>query len=136
VRAELTDDLPLVAGDRVQLQQVILNLLQNASADAMSDVSDRLRQLLIRTERDEGDHVRLTVQDVGVGLGPQAMDRLFDTFYTTKGDGMGIGLSISRSIIENHHGRLWAIPNDGPGATFSFSIPRIPEGLTRSLSRK
>ena len=129
VRSELADDLPLVAGDRVQLQQVILNLLQNAS-DAMSDVNDRQRRLLIRTERDESDRVRLTVQDVGVGLGPQAMDRLFDTFYTTKGDGMGIGLSISRSIIENHHGRLWATPNDGPGAAFSFSIPRIPEGVT------
>ena len=129
VRSELADDLPLVAGDRVQLQQVILNLLQNAS-DAMSDINDRQRRLLIRTERDESDRVRLTVQDVGVGLGPQAMDRLFDTFYTTKGDGMGIGLSISRSIIENHHGRLWATPNDGPGAAFSFSIPRIPEGVT------
>ena len=129
VRSELADDLPVVAGDRVQLQQVILNLLQNAS-DAMSDVNDRQRRLLIRTERDESDRVRLTVQDVGVGLGPQAMDRLFDTFYTTKGDGMGIGLSISRSIIENHHGRLWATPNDGPGAAFSFSIPRIPEGVT------
>ena len=129
VRSELADDLPLVAGDRVQLQQVILNLLQNAS-DAMSDINDRQRRLLIRTEPDESDRVRLTVQDVGVGLGPQAMDRLFDTFYTTKGDGMGIGLSISRSIIENHHGRLWATPNDGPGAAFSFSIPRIPEGVT------
>jgi signal transduction histidine kinase len=74
--------------------------------------------------------VQLTVQDDGVGLDPRASDRLFEPFYTTKGDGMGMGLSVSRSIIERHHGRLWAVPNDGPGATFSFSIPRDPEGTT------
>jgi len=122
LRHELADGLPVVAGDRIQLQQVILNLVRNAS-DAMSAVEDRPRQLVIRTERDEGDRVRLTVQDTGVGLDPQAADRLFDAFYTTKGDGMGIGLSVSRSIIEAHQGRLWATGNDGPGATFSFSIP-------------
>src|SRR5712664_1809068 len=122
LRPEFADDLPLVTGDRVQLQQVILNLLKNAS-DAMSAVNDRPRQLQIRTERGTDDQVRLTVQDAGVGLDPQAMDRLFQAFYTTKNDGMGIGLSVSRSIIERHHGRLWAEPNDGPGATFSFSIP-------------
>jgi len=120
---ELAEDLPLVTGDRVQLQQVIINLLRNAS-DAMSAVNDRPRQLVIRTERDEGDHVRLTMQDEGVGLDPQAMDKLFEAFYTTKNDGMGIGLSVSRSIIESHSGRLWATTNNGPGATFSFSIPR------------
>jgi len=125
LRPELAEDLPLVTGDRVQLQQVILNLLRNAS-EAMSTVDDRPRQLLIRTERDEGDRVRLTVQDAGVGFEPQAADRLFDAFYTTKNDGMGIGLSVSRSIIESHHGRLWATLNDGPGATFSFSLPRGP----------
>jgi C4-dicarboxylate-specific signal transduction histidine kinase len=123
LRPEFADDLPVVTGDRVQLQQVILNLLKNAS-DAMSAVNDRPRQLQIRTERGTDDQVRLTVQDAGVGLDPQAMDRLFQAFYTTKNDGMGIGLSVSRSIIERHHGRLWAEPNDGPGATFSFSIPR------------
>ncbi len=122
LRPEFADDLPVVTGDRVQLQQVILNLLKNAS-DAMSAVNDRPRQLQIRTERGTDDQVRLTVQDAGVGLDPQAMDRLFQAFYTTKNDGMGIGLSVSRSIIERHHGRLWAEPNDGPGATFSFSIP-------------
>jgi PAS domain S-box-containing protein len=127
LRSELADDLPLVTGDRVQLQQVILNLLRNAS-DAMSAVEDRPRQLLIRTERDEGDHVRLTVQDAGVGFDPQGAERIFDAFYTTKSDGMGIGLSVSRSIIESHQGRLWATRNDGPGATFSFSIPRASEG--------
>jgi PAS domain S-box-containing protein len=129
LRTELADDLPLVTGDRVQLQQVILNLLQNAS-DAMSPVEDRPRQLLIRTERDEGDRVRLTVRDSGIGFGPQALERIFDAFYTTKNNGMGIGLSVSRSIIESHRGRLWAEPNDGPGATFSFSIPLLPKGVT------
>jgi signal transduction histidine kinase len=113
-----------VTGDRVQLQQVILNLVRNAS-DAMSAVDDRPRQLLIKTEPDEGDQVRLSVQDAGVGFDPQAMKKLFEAFYTTKDDGMGIGLSVSRSIIESHRGRLWATSNDGPGATFSFSIPRV-----------
>ncbi len=126
LRVELGDDLPPVSGDRVQLQQVILNLIRNAS-EAMSTVDDRPRELLIRTERDEGDCVRLSVKDTGVGLDPQAVDRLFEVFYTTKNDGMGIGLSVSRTIVENHRGRLWAAPNDGPGATFSFSIPCKPE---------
>jgi signal transduction histidine kinase len=134
VRAELADDLPLITGDRVQLQQVILNLLRNAS-DAMSGVNDRPRKLLIRSEREEGDRVRLSVQDAGVGFEPQVVGRLFEAFYTTKSGGMGIGLSVSRSIIESHRGRLWAAPNDGPGAIFSFSIPRAPYGArdTRSL---
>jgi PAS domain S-box-containing protein len=129
LRPELTDDLPRVTGDRVQLQQVILNLLRNAS-DAMSAVHDRPRELVIRTERDEGDRVRVSVQDAGVGLDSQSVEKLFQAFYTTKEDGMGIGLSVSRSIIESHHGRLWAAPNDGPGVTFSFSIPRGPDGMT------
>ena len=129
VRLELAADLPLVSGDGVQLQQVILNLLRNAS-DAMSTVADRPRQLVIRTERDEEDRVRLSVKDVGVGFDPQAANRLFAAFYTTKNDGMGIGLSVSRSIIERHRGRLWATLNDGPGATFSFSIPLEPANAT------
>jgi len=129
VREDLAEDLPPVAGDRVQLQQVILNLLLNAS-DAMSNVDDRPRQLVIRTERDEGDCVRLTVQDAGLGFEGQAVDKLFEAFYTTKSGGMGIGLSVSRSIIESYHGRIWAVPNDGPGATFSFSIPRSHEAAT------
>jgi C4-dicarboxylate-specific signal transduction histidine kinase len=122
-REELADDLPTVAGDRVQLQQVILNLLLNAS-DAMSGVEDRPRHLVIKTEREDGEHVRLTVQDTGVGFEPQGAERLFEAFYTTKSTGMGIGLSVSRSIIESHRGRLWATPNEGPGASFAFSIPR------------
>ncbi len=135
LRPELADDLPPVTGDRVQLQQVILNLIRNGS-DAMSSVDDRPRQLLIRTERDEDDRARLTVQDAGVGFNPQAADRLFESFYTTKNDGMGIGLSVSRSIIESHHGRLWATLNNGPGATFSFSIPRASEGATSTDSNR
>ncbi|HYY58394.1 MAG TPA: PAS domain-containing protein, partial [Pyrinomonadaceae bacterium] len=125
LRSELADKLPLVAGDRVQLQQVILNLLRNAS-DAMSGVEDRPRQMLIRTEQDDTDRVRLSVKDSGVGFEPETVDRLFQAFYTTKTDGMGIGLSVSRSIIEAHNGRLWATSNEGPGATFSFSIPCEP----------
>jgi len=122
LRSELAVDLPPVTGDRVQLQQVVLNLLMNAS-DAMSGVDDRPRQVVIRTERDQGDCVRLSVRDAGVGLEPQSVERVFEAFYTTKSEGLGIGLSVSRSIIERHHGRLWAVPNDGPGATFFFSIP-------------
>ena len=122
LRQELADNLPLVKGDRVQLQQVILNLVGNAS-EAMSTVDDRPRELLIRTERDEDDRVRLMVKDVGVGFAPHAADRLFESFYTTKTAGMGIGLSVSRSIIDAHEGRLWAALNDGPGCTFSFVIP-------------
>jgi PAS domain S-box-containing protein len=123
LRTAFADGLPLAGGDRVQLQQVIMNLLRNA-ADAMSDVNDRPRRLLMKTEADEDNYVRLTVQDAGVGLTPEAAERVFEAFYTTKTDGMGIGLSVSRSIIEGHNGRLWAASNDGPGATFSFSIPR------------
>ena len=135
LRCELADDLPLVTGDRVQLQQVILNLLRNAS-DAMNTVHDRPRELLIRTERDEGDRVLFSVKDAGIGFDPQTADRLFETFYTTKNDGMGVGLYVSRSIVESHQGRLWATLNDGPGATFSFSIPRGPDGTTGADSNR
>jgi len=121
-RTQLADQLPLVTGDRVQLQQVILNLLRNGS-DAMSDVNDRPRELLFRTEVDESNCVCLSVRDAGTGFESQTLEQLFRSFYTTKADGMGIGLSVSRSIIENHRGRLWATANDGPGVTFSFSIP-------------
>ena len=124
LQLELADDLPILTADRIQLQQVIMNLIRNAS-DAMIDVRDRPRRLLIKTDRDGDDRVRLTVRDCGVGLPPQRSTDLFDAFYTTKTGGMGIGLFVSRSIIERHHGHLWAEPNDGgPGATFSFSIPQ------------
>jgi PAS domain S-box-containing protein len=129
LRTNLVDNLPPVIGDRVQLQQVILNLLRNAS-DAMNAVEDRPRQLVVGTERYGDDSVRVTVQDTGIGIDPQNVDRVFDPFYTTKNSGMGMGLSVCRSIIERHRGRLWAAPNIGPGATFSFSIPHAPDGAT------
>jgi PAS domain S-box-containing protein len=121
LKQEFSDHLPTVQGDRVQLQQVILNLLRNAS-DAMSSIEDRPRQIVVRTEL-EGDQVRLSVQDSGVGFAPEVAEKMFETFYTTKPDGMGVGLSVSRSIIEANRGRLWAVANDGPGAIFAFSIP-------------
>jgi PAS domain S-box-containing protein len=122
LRQHLADGLPLVIADRIQLQQVVLNLLLNAS-QAMRSINDRPREVIVTTERDGGDGVRLSVQDAGVGIEPDAADKLFEAFYTTKTGGMGIGLSVSRTIIENHGGRLWATHNDGPGATFTFSIP-------------
>ena len=134
LQTELDEDPLLVSGDRVQLQQVILNLVRNAS-DAMSSVNDRPRHLLVRADSEEAGRVRLTVKDVGVGFESQGAEKFFDAFYTTKNEGMGIGLFLSRSIIENHGGKLWAEPNDGPGATFSFSIPRqaANDGTTARL---
>ena len=126
LRSVFADELPAIVGDRIQLQQVILNLLRNA-IDAMAGVDDRPRQLLIRTERGNGDYVRVVVRDSGVGLDLKTRDKLFDAFYTTKRDGMGIGLSVSRSIVERHQGRLWAESNEESGATFLLSIPRARE---------
>jgi PAS domain S-box-containing protein len=128
LKTDFPDDLPLVMGDRVQLQQVILNLLLNAS-EAMSNVDDRPRHMTISTARDGAQKVCLTVQDAGVGFEPDGVSKIFDTFYTTKDGGMGIGLSISQSIIERHHGRLSARPNHGPGATFWFSIPCVTDDV-------
>jgi len=121
LRTDLTRDLPRVIGDRVQLQQVVLNLVLNG-LEAMGTVAGRPRELVIETKRENADHVCVAVRDVGVGLDPESIHRLFDAFYTTKQGGMGMGLSISRSIIENHGGRLWAVPNEGPGATFLFTV--------------
>jgi hypothetical protein len=123
VRTDFADGLPCVGADRVQVQQVIMNLLRNA-ADAMSTVEDRPRRMWISTEAEPDEMVRLTVRDSGISFDPRDAERLFDAFYTTRNDGMGIGLAISRSIIESQSGRLWAaLPNDGPGAIFAFSIP-------------
>ena len=119
--------LPRVNADRVQLQQVILNLLLNA-AEAMEGVEDRPRNLLLKTALESDGAVRLEVTDAGTGFDQATVKTLFEPFHTTKADGMGVGLSICRSIIESHKGRLWATPNDGPGATFGFSIP----GATRT----
>jgi PAS domain S-box-containing protein len=135
LRSQFPADLPLITGDRIQLQQVILNLLRNAS-DAMLMVDERPRDLLIATERDTENRVRLTVRDVGVGLDAQTLDKLFDAFYTTKIDGMGVGLSVSRSIIERHHGSLWAVPNDGPGTTFAFAIPAAAKSVASATGTK
>jgi len=130
IRAELGEDLPPVLGDRVQLQQVLLNLVVNGM-DAMNAVEESKRVLIIcgRSQtRDGMPEACLSVQDAGTGFKPGEMERLFETFYTTKAHGMGMGLAISRSIIEAHGGRLWAEPNQGPGATFSFSLPAATEG--------
>jgi PAS domain S-box-containing protein len=121
VRQELAEQLPTVSGDRVQLQQVILNLLLNAT-DAMDGVEDRPRLVTVTTERDGGG-VRLAVRDAGAGFAAEDAERLFLPFYTTKPEGMGMGLSVSRSIVERHRGRLRASRNQGPGATFAFTIP-------------
>jgi two-component system, LuxR family, sensor kinase FixL len=125
LRTELAGDLPPVLGDRVQLQQVLLNLITNG-IDAMSAVADRPRELIIRTEPGDDDGVRIAVQDSGVGVDAESAKQIFDAFYTTKSGGMGMGLSISRSIVESHGGRLRAVPNDGPGATFQFTLAKHP----------
>ncbi len=122
VRTQMGDDLPLVIGDRVQLQQLMLNLIMNA-IEAMSGVHDRPREIVIRTQPGEVNEVLVGVQDSGVGLDPEGKEKIFDAFYTSKSMGMGMGLAISRSIVEHHGGRLWAVSNVGPGATFLFTIP-------------
>jgi len=122
LQTHLAEDLPPVIGDRVQLQQVILNLVMNA-VEALSSVADHPRQLLVRSRRDESDQVLVAVQDCGIGVEPQNLEKIFDTFYTTKPHGMGMGLAISRSIVEHHGGRLWAVRNDGPGMIFQFALP-------------
>lgn len=121
VRQALAANLPRIAGDPYQLQQAILNLVENA-AEAMSEIHDRPRELIVKTESRDG-HVHLSVRDSGAGFKSRDSHRLFDPFYTTKRDGMGIGLFLSRWIIENHRGSVCAALNDGPGATFSLSIP-------------
>ena len=123
IRTLCADDVFPVFGDRVQLQQVMLNLVMNA-IEAMSSVSERARQLVITTRNIDADHVQVTVQDSGTGLDPNTLGRIFDAFYTTKPGGMGMGLSISRSILQSHGGRLWATSNDGPGATLHFTLPK------------
>jgi PAS domain S-box-containing protein len=120
LRTEFAEDLPQVPGDRVQLQQVILNLILNAS-DAMNGIEDRPRQIVVRTAPANGG-AQLTVQDSGTGIAPDAAEKIFEAFYSTKSAGMGIGLSVSRSIIEQHGGRIWAAQNTTRGASFSFSL--------------
>jgi NO-binding membrane sensor protein with MHYT domain len=121
VRPELAADLPLVMGDRVQLQQVMMNLISN-SIDAMKDV-DGTRELAIKSRRAENEQLMVSVSDTGAGLPPQQADQIFDAFFTTKVHGTGMGLSISRSIVESHSGRLWAADNSPCGASFHLILP-------------
>jgi PAS domain S-box-containing protein len=137
LQTQLADGLPLVLGDRIQLQQVMLNLILNA-AEAMSGSSEAARELLIRTEQDGPGDVLVAVQDSGPGLKPESLDRLFDAFYTTKPDGLGMGLSICRSIIEAHGGRVWAATNVPQGAVLQFTLPqqgKIDDKQARAATR-
>jgi PAS domain S-box-containing protein len=126
IRTRFGDDVFPVLGDQVQLQQVVLNLAMNA-IEAMSKVDDRARELVITTRNIDPDQVLVTVEDSGTGIDPQMIDKVFDSFYTTKPSGMGMGLSISRSILQAHGGRLWATAKDGPGTTFHFTLPKYHE---------
>jgi signal transduction histidine kinase len=121
VRTDLAEDLPQVLGDRVQLQQVLMNLIMN-SIDAMKDVHGT-RELVIKSQRSENEHLLVSVSDTGVGLPPQQADQIFNAFFTTKPDGTGMGLRISRSIVESHGGRLWAADNSPRGASFYLTLP-------------
>jgi C4-dicarboxylate-specific signal transduction histidine kinase len=122
---ELSNDVPVVLGDRAQLQQVLLNLVMN-SVDALHGVSGRSRSLVITSGRDRGTgQATMKVTDSGIGVDPKLFEKLFEPFFTTKVEGMGMGLSVSRSIIERHGGQLWASPNQGPGATFHVLLPGI-----------
>jgi signal transduction histidine kinase len=122
LRMELAPALPMIFGDRVQLQQVIINLVMNG-IEAMQSVTDRPRELVIRSHQDEPRKVLVSVTDCGVGISAENADRLFNAFFTTKSSGMGMGLSICRSILEAHGGRLWATANVPHGATFQFVLP-------------
>ena len=119
---EFTEPLPPVTGDRIQLEQVVVNLTRNAF-EAMRDCEHEFRRLTIRTAVDKARHVVVDVHDRGVGIPPNMVERVFDRFFTTKADGMGMGLSISRSIVRNHGGTLWATPNEDRGSTFHFTLP-------------
>jgi len=126
IRTQLADDLSPVSGDRIQLQQVVLNLVMNG-IEAMSSVSERVRELAITTRNIDADQVQATVQDSGIGLPDNAAIKIFEPFYTTKSGGMGMGLSISCSIVQRHAGHLWATANYGPGTSFHFTLPKYRE---------
>jgi C4-dicarboxylate-specific signal transduction histidine kinase len=126
---ELGDVVPGIVGDRVAIQQVLLNLIGNA-VDAMKPITDRRRELSICTDAHGPDAVSIAVSDSGVGVEPDRIARLFEPFHTSKPGGLGMGLSISRSIVESHGGRLWAEPNDAFGMTFRFTLPTVSDGGT------
>jgi signal transduction histidine kinase len=126
IRTQFADDLSSVSGDQVQLQQVVLNLAING-IEAMSSVGERARELVVTTRNIDSDQVQVTVEDSGVGLDPNTMQKIFEPFYTTKPTGMGMGLSISRSILHSHGGRLWATAKDGAGTIFYFTLPKYQE---------
>jgi signal transduction histidine kinase len=130
LRVEHASTLPVILADKVQLQQVILNLVTNG-IEAMQSITDRPRELTVRAEPDDARQVRITVADIGVGFSADSADRLFNAFFTTKSSGMGMGLSICRSIIELHGGRIWAVPNAPHGASIQFTLPLHPEGAVR-----
>jgi signal transduction histidine kinase len=126
IRTLFADNLAPVWGDRVQMQQVVLNLVVNGM-EAMAGINERPRELVITTRNLDPEQVQVTVEDSGIGLDPNAMDKIFRSFYTTKPSGMGMGLSVSRSIIQAHEGRLWATSKSGPGTSFHFTVPKYRE---------
>jgi C4-dicarboxylate-specific signal transduction histidine kinase len=125
LHVEVAADLPPVVGDRVQVQQVLLNLVLN-SLEALAPVRERPREVWIRGQPEAADTVLVAVEDTGVGIAPEQRDQMFTAFYTTKAQGLGMGLAISRTIIEQHGGRLWAVPHAGPGATVQFTLRTAP----------
>jgi two-component system, LuxR family, sensor kinase FixL len=129
MRLDLGPKLPEILADRIHVQQVVINLIINA-IDAMKTVTDRARELMVRSQLYEGSYVLVAVEDTGVGIEPHNVNRLFDAFFTTKPDGMGMGLSICRSIIEAHSGRIWASANAKSGAIIQFTLPRADAGAT------
>jgi signal transduction histidine kinase len=129
LKTEIPENLPPVVVDRVLVQQVVLNLIMNA-IEAMRGVSDRARVLHVRIQEQPSGSIVVLVQDSGVGVDLEHLSRLFEAFYTTKAEGIGMGLTISHSIIEAHGGRLWAVANEGPGSTFCFTLPIDAGGKT------
>jgi C4-dicarboxylate-specific signal transduction histidine kinase len=128
LQLDLARDLPPVLAGRVELQQVVINLMMNGM-QAMEAVTDRPRSLVVRSSR-HNDEVLVSVRDSGIGIDPDNMGRLFNAFFTTRANGMGMGLSIGRSIVESYGGRIWASNNDGPGTTFQFALPLKAQGAS------
>jgi signal transduction histidine kinase len=129
VVTELTPDLPLVVGDRIQLQQVILNLMLNG-IEAMSGVHDRSRRLVVRSRMQDAEQIRVSIEDCGIGVTEKNISRLFEPFFTTRSQGIGMGLPISRSIVEAHGGRLWAESTVNQGSVFQFTLPKLSDPAT------